>query len=162
MDVLESRIRATVIQAAILALLALCLGGFTVLVAGWMALTAQGLGKAALVGVFGLLMFLAVWAFVDTVRTHTPAKKSPIYRAYETQPSPVGWVYQKVGRSAGLHVVLLDGSSLTLAAGRKHIEALFLLTRERAPQAILGYGTAQEKAFLERKKAARAGSAPPT
>lgn len=152
MEVLEARIRATVVQSWLIAIFSLMVALGLLLGTLVQLLARAPLGGVAFMGAAGLFMLFVTWAMASQARAHSPAQRSPVYRAFQAQPSTVGWVYQKVGKASGLRVELLDGTGLTLAAGKRDIEALFALTRERAPGAVLGWGQAQEAAFRERRR----------
>ncbi|MCK6504478.1 hypothetical protein L6R53_13925 [Myxococcota bacterium] len=153
MDVLEARIRATVIQSWLIAIFSLVVALGLLLGTVAQLLARTPLGGVAFMGLGGLFMLFVAFAMASQARQNSPARQSPVYQAYLAQPSTVAWVYQKVGKAAGLRVELRDGTGLTLAAGRRDIEALFALTRERAPEAILGWGAAQQRAYRERRRA---------
>ncbi|MCB9679102.1 MAG: hypothetical protein H6737_28630 [Alphaproteobacteria bacterium] len=158
MEILEKRIRATAIQSLLIGVfcvvvaLGLLGGGGVVAVGGEVqnGLFLAGCGVAAL----GL-----AWVMSVEGRELWPARSSEVYRAFESAPHRVYWVYGKVGRNSGVVVCLDDGAPRTLVANGGQVEAILKLAAERCPGVVLGYGDAQEKRFRERLRAARGGTA---
>lgn len=150
MELLEKAIKATVIQCWLIAAFT-CLATLGLLAASLFQLVSgAALGGAAFIAFLALIMAGTTWAMASIARENSPVQQSPIYLAFLAQPAQVAWVYQKVGKAAGFRVELMDGTGLTLAAGRKDMEALFDLTRQRAPGAIIGWGKQQEAAWRQK------------
>lgn len=126
-----------------------------VLVAGVVTAVKQGPGAAGFMGLMGVGGLAASAALVYNGWVLLPARRTPLYQVFESEPERLGWIYGRVGKANGVKIHLLDGSEHALDANGKDTAALIALVRARAPRAIVGWGPSQKQAYAELVKAAR-------
>jgi len=155
LDLLEKRIKASAIQAFVIAGCTRVMG--LGLLAGAVYQLASGeLNSGGFMGLMGLGSVGVAWMLGSGGRAMLPAKGTALYKAFESEPHRITWAYLRVGKTNGIQIVLDNGDPETLHANRADSQALLRLVQERAPQAILGWGPEQKQRFAERMKAARA------
>ena len=159
LELLAKRIKASAIQLLLMA------GFFALAGIGMLALTvtqgmASGFGKVWFMGLMGVAALGGTWLLGRGALGLLPPQASKLYKAMESAPAPIGWAYLSVGKTNGIQIYELDGEQHTVYANGADSAALLALVRSRAPQAILGFGTEQEKRYRELVKAYRAARAP--
>jgi hypothetical protein len=144
---LETRIRRTAVQDALIAVVVLGLA-LVVLFAAWTTTTAGITGRTAMLGLFGLVLGWVAWVMFSAARALWPAQESPVYKALAGDGEGIGWAHLTTGSLSALKVYFLDGTMCTIYAGRRDAETLLDLVGQRAPRAILGFGPEQEAAYV--------------
>lgn len=157
---LEKRIRSTAVQDALIAVVvfAMALG---VLFGVWSTSKAGITGRTAMVGLFGLAFVWVAWVMFDTARALWPAQESTVYKELSGDGKAIAWSHLTTGSLSAIKVYFVDGTMCTIYAGKRDSEALLGFVGQRAPHAILGFGSEQEAAYAElvAKSRADAGSA---
>ncbi|MCB9687681.1 MAG: hypothetical protein H6738_10380 [Alphaproteobacteria bacterium] len=154
MEVLESRVRATAVQSALMALGCAAIG--LGLLGGGLVTTVTGaLGRGAVLALFGVGSLAIGWVMGADARSSWPVRRSELVRVFESEPHRVWWVYGKVGRNSAVVVCLDDGAPRTLSASRDQVAAISELARQRSPGVLLGWGDEQQRLYRVRLRAAR-------
>lgn len=155
LDLLERRIKASAIQSFVVAGCALLMGLGMLAGAVAMAVT-QGVGSAGFMALMGFGGVAVAWMLSENGRAMWPPRDATIYMVLERDPSRVAWAHLTVGKTNGIQIHTVDGHEHTLYANGADSKALLAFVRERAPQAIFGYGVEQKKRYRELVRSQRA------
>jgi uncharacterized SAM-binding protein YcdF (DUF218 family) len=155
LPLLEQRIKYTAIQSFIVSA---CSAAIVVLLLAALVFEAlhRQWGSAGFIGFMCLIGLLATVATAASGLAMWPARRSKLYRMFETEPGKIAWVYVTVGKHNGLKIHTIDGGEDRLAANGADSKNLMALVQACAPDAILGYGPEQQKAYRERVAARHA------
>lgn len=158
---LETRIRRTAIQDALVAGVVLVLALLVAAATVSLAMTAVN-GRTMMMGVFSLAFLWAAWAMAQSARALWPARSSRIYVELSTEGNHIAWVHLTTGAFSAIKVYFLDGDEFTLFASKRDAEALLAFVEERAPDAVVGFGAEQLAAYVALVNQWRASQAAPT
>lgn len=154
LELLEKCIKSSAIQSFFLAAFSL-VAGAGLLVGAVTQIVDAKYDKAGFMGLGGLVMLGAAWALFQGGRELWPARSARAYAELAGDARGVAWAYMTLGKSNGVKLCFLDGDEVSISASRSDSEALMKLIQQRAPHAILGYGPAQQKIYIERVKSGR-------
>ena len=155
LELVERRIKAGALQSIFAAV---CTAGLALglLAAAVYQAAHRQLCSAGFIALLGLGLGAAALALANAARSQWSPQTTPLYLAFSSRPEGLGWAYGVTGKTNGVRIHLMDGSVHTLTANGEQSRTLLALVRQKAPQAILGFGKDEQAEFTRRIKAARA------
>lgn len=156
LNLLEERIRWTVLQDGLIAFVVFAMAILVLLAA---ATTAKAgiTGRTAMVGALGLAFVWMAWVMLQAARALWPATASTVYRELSGDGKGIGWAHLTTGAFSAIKVYFRDQTMCTLYCGKRDAGTLLAFVSQRAPQAILGFGPEQEAAYVALVNQSKAG-----